>query len=110
MTTPPPCAQAIQDRYWRIANDPNERGYTQVRALDSLCRLLDLFPRGQRSDAPTPPPEPESIDPNLAIAAMSDDELDALMAREEADRLAKQEATQDEDDDDASHEDEDEPP
>lgn len=110
MNSPPPTAQAIQDRYWQIANDPNERGYTQVRALDSLCRLLDLFPRGQQSCAPTPQPEPEPIDPHLAIAMMSDEELDALMAREEADRLAKREAAQDDDDDDASNDDEDEPP
>lgn len=109
MNTPPPTAQAIQDRYWQIANDPSERGYTQVRALDSLCRLLDLFPRGQQHDAFPPPPEPESIDPHLAIAAMSDAEIDALIAREEAERLAKQEAAQD-DDDDASNDDEDEPP
>ena len=30
MNTAPPTSQAIQDRYWQIANDPNERGYTQV--------------------------------------------------------------------------------
>ena len=64
MNSPPPTAQAIQDRYWQIANDPNERGYTQVRALDSLCRLLDLFPRGQQSDAPQRPrPNPNRSTP-----------------------------------------------
>jgi len=109
MNTPPPTTQAIQERYWQIANDPNERGYTQVRALDSLCRLLDLFPRGQQHDAPPPPPEPESIDPHLAIAAMSDEDLDALIAREDAEAQARREAAQNEDDD-ASNEDEDEPP
>ncbi len=109
MSTPQYTPQAIQDRYWTIANDPNERGYSQVRALDSLCRLLDLFPRGQQ---PAPdPPQPEQIDPNLLIAGMTDAQIDALIAREqaEAEAKAKAEAERTEEDDEASSEEEDDP-
>ncbi len=109
MSTPQYTPQAIQDRYWTIANDPNERGYTKVRALDSLCRLLDLFPRGQQ---PAPQaPEPEQIDPNLLIAGMTDAQIDALIAREqaEAEAKAKAEAERTEEDDEASSEEEDDP-
>ena len=114
MSTPQYTPQAIQDRYWTIANDPNERGYTKVRALDSLCRLLDLFPRGQQS---APEPQiPDLNDPALLVSLMSDEQIDRLMAMERAEakaRLeaeAKAEAEQDEEDDDASNPDEDEPP
>ncbi|MDE2891502.1 MAG: hypothetical protein OXN86_03220 [Chloroflexota bacterium] len=36
--------QAIRNRYWELANSGGA-AYAQVRALDSLSRLLDLFPR-----------------------------------------------------------------
>ncbi|MDE2745067.1 MAG: hypothetical protein OXI41_03635 [Chloroflexota bacterium] len=110
MSNPQPGQQDIQDRYWAIANDPKERGYAQVRALDSLARLLDLFPRPQQPDLSAPQPESEPPDPNLAIAAMSDAELDALMAREEAAARAKAESEQDDEADEESTQDEDEPP
>ena len=113
MPTPEATRQTIQDRYWAIANDPNERGYVQVRALDSLCRLLDLFPRGQQPDSQQ---SPESVDLSLMLAALSDDQIDRLVAREEAraqakaEARAKAEAEQDEEDDEAANPEEDEPP
>ncbi len=120
MTTPQATRQTIHDRYWEIANDPEERGYVQVRALDSLSRLLDLFPRGQHPTDAQQPPEP--MDPALLMASLSDEQIDALIAREEvrakaraearakAEAEAKAESEQDEEDDEASNPDEDEPP
>lgn len=38
--------QAIRSEYWKLASaSGGEPGYVRVRALDSLSRLLDLFPR-----------------------------------------------------------------
>lgn len=117
MTTPEATRQTIHDRYWAIANDPNERGYVQVRALDSLCRLLDLFPRGQH-DALPQPQLPDFDDPEVLVCLMSDEQIARLMAMEraeakarlEAEAKAEAEAEQDEEDDEASNQDEDEPP
>lgn len=110
MSHPRPSQQAIQDRYWKIANDPNERGYAQVRALDSLARLLDLFPRPQHSDPSTDRPESQPTDPNLAVAAMTDEEIDELIESEEAATTSSAESEQDDEDDEESKQDEDEPP
>ena len=116
MTDAQATRQQIHDRYWAIANNPEERGYVQVRALDSLCRMLDLFPRGQHPADAQQPPEP--MDPALMMASLSDEQIDALIAREEvrakaraeARAKAEAEAEQDEEDDEASNPDEDEPP
>ena len=116
MTDAQATRQQIHDRYWAIANNPEERGYVQVRALDSLCRLLDLFPRGQH---PADTQQSlESMEPSLVLASLSDEQIDALIAREEAreqakleaQAKAKAEAEQDEEDDEAANPDEDEPP
>lgn len=116
MTTAQATRQQVHDRYWAIANNPEERGYVQVRALDSLCRLLDLFPRHQQSNGPPEPPLPDFSDPDIVVSLMSDDQIDRLMAMERAEAQARLEAEtntetdQDEEDDDASNPDEDEPP
>ena len=116
MTDAQATRQQIHDRYWAIANNPEERGYVQVRALDSLCRMLDLFPRGQH---PTDAQQSfEAMDPALMMASLSDEQIDALIAREEvrakaraeARAKAEAEAEQDEEDDESSNPDEDEPP
>ncbi len=113
--------QAIHQRYWQIANNPEERGYVQVRALDSLARLLDLFPRPAHPAffACEPEPPPPAI-PNgpYAIASMSDEDLDALIDREEAaaktqadkEAEANTESEPDDEDEEGSGRDEDEPP
>ncbi len=118
MTNPTP--QAIQQRYWELANSPSERGYVQVRALDSLSRLLDLFPRPKHTAffaVPTPEPAPQPLDPSVRpadVVLMSDKDLDALMVREEADAAAqtaaRTESEDDDEDDEPSNSDEDEPP
>ncbi|MCY3570066.1 MAG: hypothetical protein F4038_10205 [Chloroflexi bacterium] len=110
MSNARPGQQDIQDRYWAIANDPNERGYARVRALDSLARLLDLFPRSQHPDLSTDEPEAEPTDPHLAVAAMSDEQLDALIASEKAAAKSNAGSEPDDADDEESNEDEDEPP
>ncbi len=118
MTTPQATRQEIHDRYWAIANNPEERGYVQVRALDSLCRLLDLFPRHQQHNAPPEPQLPDFDDPEVLVCLMSDEQIERLMAMEqaeakrrlEAEANAETEAEQDEEDDEASNPDEDEPP
>ena len=113
--------QAIRQRYWQIANSPDERGYVQVRALDSLARLLDLFPRpdhpGFFARDPEPPQSPIPDGP-YAIASLSDADLDALIAREEAaakaqadtEAEANTESEPDDEDEEGSNQDEDEPP
>ena len=111
-----PTPQAIQQRYWQIANDPNERGYVQVRALDSLSKLLDLFPRPKRDAyfaAPPPEPPPRVFDPSIRpsdVVLMTDEELDAYMAKEDAEAAAKAKSESSEEEDDPSNPDEDEPP
>ena len=118
MTAEQATRQQIHDRYWAIANNPEERGYVQVRALDSLCRMLDLFPRGQQPNGIPEPPLPDFDDPDVLVCLMSDEQIDRLMAMEraeakrrlEAEANAEAEAEQDEEDDESSNPDEDEPP
>ena len=111
MTAAQATRQEIHDRYWAIANNPEERGYVQVRALDSLCRLLDLLPRHQQPNGPPDPQLPDLSDPDVLVALMSDEQIDRLMAMEKAEAKARleAEAEQDEEDDEASNSDEDEP-
>ncbi len=108
MTDAQATRQQIHDRYWAIANDPRQRGYVQVRALDSLCRMLDLFPRAQQPNGVPEPQLPDFDDPEVLASLMSEQQIESLMARERA--KAKAEAEQDEEDDDPSNPDEDEPP
>ncbi|MCY4618571.1 MAG: hypothetical protein OXD50_08470 [Chloroflexi bacterium] len=113
--------QAIHQRYWQIANSSDERGYVQVRALDSLARLLDLFPRPDHPGFFACDPEPpQSAIPDgpYAIASLSDEDLDALIEREEAaaktqtdtEAEANTESEPDDEDEEGSNQDEDEPP
>ena len=107
-----PTPQAIQQLYWDIANNPGKRSYVQVHALDSLSRLHDLFPRTQRPGFFAHEPEPEPLEPGRAILRMSDEEIDALIEREEAEAAAKAkaEAESGDEDDEESNPDEDKPP
>ncbi len=117
--------QAIRNQYWELASGA-EPGYVRVRALDSLSRLLDLFPRPKHPAffACESEAGPHRIDPNdpAAMVVMNDEQVDrviaaqkaaveqALAAQADAQPAEKQAETDDaEDDEDPSGPEEDDP-
>ncbi|MCY3921685.1 MAG: hypothetical protein OXG27_04740 [Chloroflexi bacterium] len=79
--------QAIRNRYWELANSGGA-AYAQVRALDSLSRLLDLFPRPKHPAFFAYESEAMlgQIDPNdpAAVGVLKDEQLDRVIAAQKA--------------------------
>ena len=93
MTIAQPTPRAIRQQYWGIATG-EQPGYVRVRALDSLSRLLDLFPRPKRPGYFAAPPEPvPPANEHYAVASLKDDDLDVyIVAKDEAEAKAKAKA------------------
>ena len=115
MNYSPPTPRDVQRLLWEVAQNPGKRGYVQVRALDSLSRMFDLFPRDKHRGYFACDLEPQPLDPNkdpIIVAKLPDDQLNLVIkAQVEAAEQAKQQTEDnEEEEEDPSNPDEDEPP